>query len=120
MKKHELYKYVDIIKESPKAVCIKNTEIDDAFGQILNQSLAYRQCYVNRKPFWIPKSQIEIKNNQIVAITKWMYNQLIFYVDCPICLKEDVDDLKEHYNTIFSKRIAEETRINNMINKRTE
>lgn len=117
MKKHELYNYIDIIKETEKAMCIKNTEIGDAFGQLLNQSLAYKQCYVNRKPFWIPKSQIEIKNNQIVAITKWMYNQLIFYVDCPVCLKEDVEEIKEKYLTRINKSIKEKTILNNKINK---
>lgn len=105
MKKHLLYKPIDIIKESEKAVCIKNIEFSEDMQLLINNGWNFKQCYANKKPFWMPKSQIDIVNNQIIAITKWMYNQLILYVDCPIILKEDVKDLEVKTATRLSKKI---------------
>lgn len=97
MKIHALYEPIPIIKETEKAVCIKNKEVSDAMQDvmILEQTI-YKVPFndrirVNGKPFWLPKSQIETKDNFVVGITKWFYNQMLLFADCPIVTKEDVE-----------------------------
>lgn len=111
MKIHKLYKPVEIIKESEKAVCIKNIEFKDEDGKYLNGNWTYKHTYMNKKPFWLPKSQIEIKNNQIVGVTKWMYNQLLMYIDCPITLQETIDYASER---TLSKRLQMQNDLRNL------
>ena len=112
MKMHKLYKPVEIIKESDKAVCIKNIEFEDNDAYHLNNDWNYKQTYMNKKPFWIPKTQIEIQDNQIVGITKWMYNQLLIYIDCPITLQETIDYTNK---TTLSRRMQTQNKLKELI-----
>lgn len=123
MKKHLLYEPTEIIKETEKAVCIKRKDLTDTMVEALKFNMMLPNKYrlfVKGGNFWIPKSQIDIENNKIIAITKWMYNQLIMFIDCPICLQEDigaVDAIEKKYSSQIGKRIAIESKINSEINK---
>lgn len=119
MKLHKLYEPVEIIKESEKAVAVKNIEITEETSNCMNQCLiSHIPYYAHLKPFWIPKSQIEIQNNKIVAITKWIYNQLLVFSDCPITLDEDVKKIEKKYETYISKKIKTQNDVHNSIYKK--
>lgn len=117
MKFHKLYKPVDIVDSSDKAVKVNVLEFDDRMGKaaaLINGSGG--RTYQHKKPMWVPKSQIEIKNNQVVAMTKWYYNQTLIYIDSPFCLEEDF--YKEcEYASYYNKRIGQLTELKNKVIK---
>ena len=103
MKMHKLFKEVAIIKETDKAVCVAKKEYSDDQKQEINEmenkmSAVYwgmGERHFGRsfreKDFWLPKTQVEIKDGKVIGITKWLYNKNKRFVDFPCELKEIAD-----------------------------
>ena len=99
-KLHSLYYKVDIEKETEKAVYIKARKVDDKDVLEVNELVsvvAHQPCYKLKKTgFWLPKSQIEIADNKVTKITKWLLNTFDIYYDSPLILEEEVAELKKY------------------------
>lgn len=99
-KLHNLYYKVDIEKETEKAVYIKARKVDFKDLERINElcSVAHQDYFKTKNTgFWLPKSQIEIADNKVTKITKWLLNTFDNYFDCPLILEEDVAELQKKY-----------------------
>ena len=99
-KLHNLYYKIDVEKETEKAVYIKARKVDTNDVLEINELVcvvAHQPCYkLKNAGFWLPKSQIEIADNKVTKITKWLLNTLNIYYDCPLILEEEVAELKKY------------------------
>ena len=118
MKTHELFKPIDIIDETEKAVKVESLPITEQMEKDANL-LHYSgfRIWFKGEPFWLPKSQIEMKDNKVIAVTKWLYNQHLMFIDSPLCLKEDVERVANSY---LGKRMVEQERIKSHNNKKED
>lgn len=99
-KLHNLYYKVEIEKETEKAVYIKAREIDfkdlEEINELVNV-VGHQPCFKTKGTgFWLPKSQIEIADNKVTKITKWLLNTFDNYYDSPLILEEEVAELKKY------------------------